>query len=136
MFQKKNQLILTYFLVSLAIVILYNFNPAEPSNIYPPSLTREWGNFYCAGCGTFRGLHQLLNGNWQAAFRFNPLLFVSLPYFFYWVIPYFLKYFYNWQPYKIECKNMQIIITVLVIVVYSILRNTTASSLAWLVPPA
>ena len=136
MFDKKIQLILIYFILSLVSVILYGFNPAEPSNFYPPSLTREWGSFYCAGCGTFRGLHQLLNGNWQGALRFNPLLAISIPYFFYWIIPGFLKYFYGWQTYAIKRKNMQIIMATLVTIIYSILRNSTAPSLAWLVPPA
>ena len=33
----------------------------------------------CPGCGTARGLHQLLHGNFVAAFEFNPLLVILLP---------------------------------------------------------
>ena len=36
--------------------------------------------YQCPGCGTLRGLHQLLNGNAGAAFRLNPLMMLLLPY--------------------------------------------------------
>jgi hypothetical protein len=39
--------------------------------------------FACPGCGTTRGLHQLLHGNVGAAFRFNPLMMTMLPFFLY-----------------------------------------------------
>ncbi|MGA9994581.1 MAG: DUF2752 domain-containing protein, partial [Pyrinomonadaceae bacterium] len=35
---------------------------------------------HCPGCGTLRGLHQLLHGNLAAAFAFNPLMVLSLPF--------------------------------------------------------
>ena len=135
MFSKKLQLVLFYFLTTLTIVILYNFDPAQSSGIYPPSLTREWGGFYCAGCGTFRGLHQLLNGNISAALRFNPLLVILLPYFCYWFTPYFIKYFYHLDTYKISYKKTQLICAIVVCLLYGILRNTSYSALSWLVPP-
>lgn len=37
----------------------------------------------CPGCGTTRGLHQLLHGHVGAAFRFNPLMMVMLPFLLY-----------------------------------------------------
>jgi hypothetical protein len=135
MFSKKVQLIFLYFLTTLGITIIYNFNPAESSNIYPPSLTREWGGFYCAGCGMLRGLHHLLHGNLQAALRFNPLLIIGLPYFFYWITPYFLKYFYNLEAYTIQSKNIQLVAMTIVCLLYGILRNTSYPFLFWLVPP-
>ena len=135
MSSKKIQLIFVYFFFSFAVIILYNFNPAESSNIYPPSLTRELGGFYCAGCGTLRASHQLLHGNLQAAMRFNPLLILSIPYLTYWIAPYFLKYFYNIQPYTIKHQNIQIIATIIVVIIYTLLRNTSYSFLLWLVPP-
>lgn len=135
MFSKKLQLVLFYFLSTLTIIILYNFNPAQSNGIYPPSLTREWGGFYCAGCGMLRGLHQLLHGNIRTALRFNPLLIISLPYFFYWFIPYFIKYFYHIDTYKICYKNIQLTSTIVVYLLYGIIRNNSYPALSWLVPP-
>lgn len=34
---------------------------------------------YCPGCGTTRGLHELLHGNLLQAIDFNPLMVVTLP---------------------------------------------------------
>ena len=34
---------------------------------------------YCPGCGTLRGLHQLLHGNLIAAFGYNPFSMLMLP---------------------------------------------------------
>ena len=135
MSSKRIQLILVCFLCSLGIVILYNFNPADSNYFYPPSLSREWGGFYCAGCGMLRALHQLLHGNWQSALRFNPLLIISLPYFFYWVTPYLLRYFCEVDLYTIHHKNKQITIGITVCLVYGVLRNIPAPIFSWLVPP-
>ena len=136
MFSKRLQLVLFYSLATFFIIILYNFNPAQSSGIYPPSLTREWGGFYCAGCGMLRGIHQLLHGNIRTALRFNPLLIISLPYFCYWFIPHFLKYFYNLDTYRIRHKSIQLTSMVVICLLYGILRNTSFSALFWLVPPA
>ena len=136
MSHKRIQLALIYFVTALVVAILYSFNPAEHSNIYPPSLSREWGRFYCPGCGMLRALHQLLHGNWQAALRFNPLLIICLPYFFYWITPYFFQYFYGVNLYSIHHKNKQIFVTITVCLVYGLLRNIPDPIFSWLVPPS
>lgn len=136
MSHKKKQLVALYFLTALVIAILYNLNPAENNNIYPPSLSREWGGFYCPGCGTLRALHQLLHGNWRAALRFNPLLVICLPYFFYWIIPYFFQYFYEIKLYSINHKNKQILGIITVCLAYGLLRNISDPNFSWLVPPS
>ena len=135
MIWKKAQLISICFLCSLGIINLYFFDPANSNSIYPPSLSREWGGFYCAGCGMLRALHHLLHGRWQYALRFNPLLIISLPYFLYWLMPYFLKYFYQINLYTIHYKNKQILITIMVCLIYGVLRNISSPALLWLVPP-
>lgn len=135
MLTKKNQLILFCFLASLGIVTFYYLDPANSNNIYPPSLAREWGGFYCAGCGMLRAIHQLLHGNWQAALRYNPLLIICLPYFFYWITPYFCKYFYQINLYTVRQKNKQLLVTIAICLIYGILRNVPSPALSWLVPP-
>ncbi|MGF1590317.1 MAG: DUF2752 domain-containing protein [Pleurocapsa sp.] len=135
MFRKKFQLIIIYLVALTSLTILYCFDPANSNSIYPPSLSREWGGFYCAGCGMFRALHQLIHGNWQSAIRYNPLLIICLPYFLYWITPYFLRYFYQINLYNIYYKNQQILIIIIVCLIYSILRNISVPGLFWLVPP-
>lgn len=134
MMSKKYQLMFFCFLTSLGIVIFYSFDPANPNNFYPPSLSRDWGGFYCAGCGMLRALHQLLHGNWDAALKLNSLLIISLPYFFYWTIPSFSKYFYNIDLYNIPCKTRQLSISILIIIVYGFIRNIPEPPFSWLAP--
>jgi Protein of unknown function (DUF2752) len=133
---KKIQLALIYFSVVFGLIYLHAFDPAASNTIYPPSLSREWGGFYCGGCGMLRALHQLLHGNWQAALRFNPLLIICLPYFFYWIAPYLLKYFYRIDLYRIKYKQQQIVLIATISLIYGALRNTTIPALTWLVPPS
>lgn len=136
MSHKNLQLALICFLITFGLIYLYSFDPSAANTIYPPSLTREWGGFYCGGCGMFRALHQLLHGNWQAALRLNPLLIICLPYFFYWITPYLLKYFYQINLYSIRHKKKQVLLTIGISVIYGILRNNTIPALSWLVPPS
>jgi Protein of unknown function (DUF2752) len=42
----------------------------------------------CPGCGTTRGLHQLLHGHFIAAFELNPLMLLGLPILSYALIVY------------------------------------------------
>ncbi|MDD3242918.1 MAG: DUF2752 domain-containing protein [Eubacteriales bacterium] len=53
-----------------------------PQAVYSSGLSCVWyqlTGYYCAGCGITRGLHELLNGHWYAAFRMNPFMFVVIP---------------------------------------------------------
>ena len=59
--------------------VLLAFEPGE-SGLFPPCPFRAVAGLYCPGCGTLRGLHQLLNGNLLQAFGFNPLMVLSLPF--------------------------------------------------------
>ena len=55
--------------------MLYNYAPTA-SSFYPKCLFKLATGLDCPGCGTTRALYQLLHGNVEAAFRFNPMLFV------------------------------------------------------------
>ncbi|MCZ7528266.1 MAG: DUF2752 domain-containing protein [Acidimicrobiia bacterium] len=71
-------------------LVLATVDPAT-SGRYPAcpfyTVTGRW----CPGCGTARGLHQLLNGRVDAALGYNPLLLVALPFLAYtflaWALP-------------------------------------------------
>ena len=81
--QSKLTIKVKFTLITLVIIIsaitLYLYNPAT-SSIYPSSPFRALTGLYCPGCGTLRGLHQLLHGNLIAAFGLNPLMVISLPF--------------------------------------------------------
>ena len=123
-FSNKNyQLATIYFLITFNIVVLYRFDPATTSGIYPPSLSRELGGFYCAGCGTLRALHQLLHGNIHTALRLNPLLLVVLPYLIYWFIAYNLQFFFSLKLPIIIWHKKEVCYLSTIVILYTLIRN-------------
>jgi len=64
--------------VCLAVFLLYFFPPAE-TRFYPRCIFYAVTGLECPGCGSLRAAHSILHGDFAAAFRFNPLLFVLLP---------------------------------------------------------
>ena len=61
------------------LAILFTLNPAD-SSLFPSCPFRALTGFHCPGCGTLRGLHQLLHGQLMEAFSFNPLMVLFLPF--------------------------------------------------------
>ena len=59
-------------------VCLYFGHPSE--YVWLPACPfRVWTGLLCPGCGALRATHYLLNGQWETAFRYQPLLVLSLP---------------------------------------------------------
>lgn len=57
---------------------VYLFDPRNPG-VYPVCPFLGLTGCYCPGCGTLRGLHQLMHGNVTAAFGYNPYTMLALP---------------------------------------------------------
>ena len=60
------------------LTLLYLFDPRNPG-VYPVCPFFVLTGCYCPGCGTLRGLHQLMHGNIGAAFRYNAYAMLALP---------------------------------------------------------
>ena len=65
--------------VLLAAVLYYVFDPAD-AGFFPRCPVLVATGLQCAGCGSQRAIHALLHGDLAAAWHFNPLLTVALPY--------------------------------------------------------
>ena len=105
-------------LLSLALVCLYSGNT-------PPCIFYELTGLYCVGCGTGRAFLSMLHGNFYAAFRFQPLLFVFLPLIIYYSAKKYIAFVFGRDvlPFpKIQSRFFGIFILV-VIIAYLILRN-------------
>lgn len=76
----KRLLILTLFMIIISGVcyLYYSFNPTEHSFFLPCPLRYATG-LECPGCGSQRAIHQLLHGNFKAAWSLNPFLIFSIP---------------------------------------------------------
>lgn len=60
-------------------VVYWKYNPAEFS-AFPRCPFFVLTGWKCAGCGSQRALHALLNADVATAWAMNPLLVLSLPY--------------------------------------------------------
>ena len=105
-------------LFSIAFIFFY-------FNTTPPCIFYELTGLYCAGCGTGRSLLAILHGNFYAAFRFQPLLFIFLPLIVYYSAKKYIAFVFGRDvlPFpKIQNRFFGIFVLV-VIVAYWILRN-------------
>ena len=73
------QLLLVGMMAALAGLVLFRFDPNRYP-FYPVCAFHQATGLLCPGCGSLRAIHQLLHGHVAAAFRFNPLLLLALPF--------------------------------------------------------
>jgi len=62
----------------VAAIVLFFFDPAT-YGFYPPCVFRTIFGAACPGCGSLRAMHQLLRGNFAAAWALNPMLMIAGP---------------------------------------------------------
>jgi hypothetical protein len=120
-------------IITIALVILYFYNPVS-SKIYPPSPFRAITGLFCPGCGTLRGLHQLLHGHFLAALELNPLMVISLPFMVYAYLSYAKKVLTGRRLPSVYIKSKWIWLLLKAIVAYWILRNIPIAPFSWLAP--
>lgn len=114
---KKKDLLIIIILLFIYLIL------GEYFNIYIPCPIHKLTNFYCPGCGSTRMLKSLLKGNFYQAFRFNPLLFIMLPFFIVVIISDTITLNKNKKSilHKLEPYIWYILIGIFII--YGILRN-------------
>lgn len=94
------------------------------SRFLPICPFRALTGFTCPGCGSTRGMHQLLHGNLGAAFELNPLLLLALPILLYVLLLYSYRVM-NRQPLQRNRLAPKYIYTIFgVILFFWIFRNT------------
>ncbi|MGH9971879.1 MAG: DUF2752 domain-containing protein [Pyrinomonadaceae bacterium] len=118
---------LTVFFLWLTLAtagaFLFFLEPGK-SVLFPPCPFRALTGFTCPGCGTTRGLHQLLHGNLAAAFQLNPLMILTLPFLLYALLGY-TNSILRGRPIKKNTLPAKYIWGLLVIVlVFWVFRNT------------
>ena len=76
-----------WLLLAGGAAYLFFFQPGR-TGFFPACPFRTLTGLNCPGCGTTRGLHQLLHGHFVAAFELNPLMVLLLPILGYFLIAY------------------------------------------------
>ncbi len=74
--------VFSWLTLAVAGVYLFLFEPGK-SGFFPACPFRTLTGFACPGCGSTRGMHALVHGDVVGAFKFNPLLILSLPFLLY-----------------------------------------------------
>jgi hypothetical protein len=125
---------LVVILAVLAAAGLWLLKTADPAQtrFFPPCLFHSVTGLWCAGCGSARALHGLLNGHVWAALRMNPLAVLALPSLLFMLALVFFRLWRkkplpkmpSWVPWAL----------IAVIVLYTVARNLSWAPFSWLAP--
>lgn len=76
----RRTLVITIVIAVLLVLgfIYYVLDPAT-SNVFPQCTFLSLTGYKCPGCGSQRAIHALLNGDVKAAFGYNAMLLVAIP---------------------------------------------------------
>ena len=110
------------FLILVILLIIYLL-VSSYFHFYIPCPIHKLTGLYCPGCGITRMLLSILKLDFIKAFKYNPLVFISLPIGIYLYIDYLIKKDKSLYK-KIPEKVWYIIIAIFII--YGILRNIKA----------
>ena len=106
-------------LITLLVSIIYLYLNKRFS-FYIPCIFHKITHLYCPGCGLTRMILSIFKLNFYQAFRYNPLLFIMMPF----IITYEIIYYINWIQDKNFKISKKIWYTLLIItIIYTILRN-------------
>ena len=116
-----------------SLAVLFAVDPRYPGS-YPICPFLRLTGCYCPGCGTLRALHSLLYGDLAAAFGYNPLAILSLPFVTYSFATGMLRAFQVPVPRPVYLPSRLIWTLLAVVVTFWALRNVPAGPLAALAP--
>lgn len=109
-------LLILLFISYLFLIKKYNF--------YIPCIFKQITGFYCPGCGITRCILSILNLEFYRAFRYNPLVFLMIPFLFIYIIYNLYLYITNNEDNFIKKIPRYIwYILLFITIVFGILRN-------------
>lgn len=125
-------------LVGMAALTAVGMQSPSETGWLPECPSRAAFGVNCAGCGSTRAVHELMNGRLAQALRLNPLgVVVGVP--LAGVLGGVLLmagWLGRWPPRRLpEVPALAIWGVLLILVVYTVLRNPGLGGPAWLVPP-
>lgn len=91
---------------------------------------KSYTGLYCPGCGITRMFKSMLVFDFYQAFRYNPLLFIFTPFFFFLLINYLYCYYKKKKSLFQKMPNTVWNILLIITIIYWILRNI----IPWLAP--
>ena len=125
-------LTLCALLAAFAVLVLFCFDPRQ-YHFYPICFFHQTTGLLCPGCGALRATYQLLHGHLAAAFHFNPMLIVSLPFLF-WYGAKFVQQKARHQALSIGLRPSWLWLILAAVLIVSVLRNLPGAPFALLRP--
>lgn len=119
-------------LAAAAGLVLFCFDPRQ-YYFYPVCFFHRTTGLLCPGCGALRAGHQLLHGHLAAAFHFNPMLVVCLPFLVWLAARYGLQRLRN-RPASLGLSPKWLWLALAAVLVVSVLRNVPGAAFALLRP--
>jgi hypothetical protein len=112
--------------------VLFYFDPRH-YHFYPICFFHQTTGLLCPGCGALRATYQLLHGHLAAAFHFNPMLILSLPFLF-WYGAKFVQQKARHQALSIGLRPSWLWLILATVLIVSVLRNLPGAPFAMLRP--
>ena len=98
-------------------------------------LLHDVTGLHCPGCGMTRATHAAIEGEWLAAFRFNPLGVFLLPLALVALIPEAIGWVRGTPPpWKMPIGKRGAWILAWTVIVYAVIRNLPFPPFEWLAP--
>lgn len=121
-------------LLFIALAFLYFFVSPSSSNYFPKCIFYSSTGYYCPGCGSQRAAHHLLHFNLKEVLRQNVLFLLGVFAFVYYVFITVSNTFFNTNYKNILTKRLSIWVILIVIILFTVLRNINKEPFIWLAP--
>ena len=121
--KSKTIMIISIVIVLFGVLSLYFFiNPSE-YNFFPKCPLYSYTGIYCAGCGSQRAIHQIVNGHIVTGIRHNYLLVLVIAVLAYKTVLFLLNKIYNKTYFDIFHKPIVTKIILILVLLFWALRN-------------
>ena len=121
---KKRVYKLISIIISIIILISIYYLYLSKKGIVIPCLFYEVTGLYCPGCGLTRMLFSIIRLDFYQAFRYNPLIFIAMPFIILYLIDFIFKWIIGKENYwykKINNKTWTILL--IITLLFGLLRN-------------
>lgn len=120
---RRSTVIIIWLLLLAGAAYLFVFEPGK-TGFFPACPFRLLTGFTCPGCGTTRALHEILHGDFAAAFVLNPVLLLAIPFLVFALLRYSVIVMRGGVPRPNALPAPFIYVIFVVIVSFWIFRNT------------
>ena len=107
----------------IVIFLLFYFFPLDKNHFYPPCMWYYATKTYCPGCGSMRGINQMIHGNLLGLIQNNLMAALMVPYLFYQYIVLIVRSFFRYQLPTLFLSRIEILLLGASFVLYGIIRN-------------